>query len=96
MQITTDVIQGESASGKPFSLYYILVIDDKDARIATDEYISEVFMNVPVDKYRTVLMEKYGAYRPHIDVYFNTFEEVQHAIDEYIVPGIVMNRLANS
>ena len=95
MQVIVGGIQSVSASGRPFGLYYVLVIDN-DGRISADDYIANRFMNIEIEEYQKVLVEKYNAYRLHESVYFNTNEEAQRAVEEYVEPAIVIQRLVNS
>ena len=79
--------------GSLFDAYYIVV----EGRLCTalDDNISKWFIGVSVEEYRSILVERFSGLQNAVgsEVYFENHEGAQKAIDEYIIPVLVMNKL---
>ena len=99
LQRVGDEMKIEAVVAKDFDKYYCICVTDDGIchnYIITEYILARRSMGVELQVYRQIMIEKYNAKLYLGGLYFQNKVDVLRAINEYIVPAIVMKILANS
>lgn len=81
----------EVAYIKSSQTYYVVIMDGNCVECVYDTSIARL-LNINVIDYKKELL-KYGAYDIKEECIFHTKEDAQRAVDEFVLPNLIMQKL---